>query len=158
MKIDLHSKTVKFKLTKKTGIHLVQMLIGTLKIKWTNISCELSLSPLLLKNDVCQSKRQLLVSPCVWTNLDTLDSTADGPALTHWRSAQPAAWLPAVAIYHSALPISLPLPLWDSEHVIWSQQATSQAKTYTPHPAAAVLQATQFAFQPRDLLPFLQVS
>lgn len=60
---------------------------------------------------------------------------------------------PAVAIYHSALPIPLPLLLRDSEHVIWSQQATSQAKTYTPHPAAAVLQATQFAFHPRDLLP-----
>lgn len=49
MKIDLHSKNVKkFKLTKKTHFHLVQMLIGTLKIKRTNIFCELS-----LKNYVC---------------------------------------------------------------------------------------------------------
>lgn len=66
-------------------------------------------------------------------------------------SAQPAAWLPAVAIYHSVLPISLPLPLWDSEHVIWSQQATSQAESHkhTLRPAAAALQATQFAFQPQ---------
>lgn len=81
-----------------------------------------------------------------------------GPLFAQWRSAQPAAWLPAVAIYHSALPVSLPLPLWDSEHVIWSQQATSQAKTYSPHPAAAVLQATHFAFQPGDLLPLGLVS
>ena len=29
---------------------------------------------------------------------ETLDSAANGPALTHQRSAQPAAWLPAVAI------------------------------------------------------------
>lgn len=39
--------------------------------------------------------------------------------------------LRAVAIFHSVLPISLPLPLWDSEHVIWSQQATSSRDTNT---------------------------
>lgn len=48
--------------------------------------------------------------------------------LCRWRSAQPAAWPPAVVIYHSDLPTSLPLLLRDSEHVIWSQQATSQPR------------------------------
>lgn len=114
---------------------------------------------LLLKNYVClkeflksestvvSSRRQLLVSRCNWTNWETLDSAADGPALTHRRSAQPAAWFPAAAIYHSVLPISLPLPLWDSEHVIWSQQATSQTHTHTHH--------TQLQLPSRPLrLPF----
>lgn len=58
---------------------------------------------------------------------------------------------PTAVIYHSDLPSSLPLLLRDSEHVIWSQQATSQPR----HPRPTVLHASRFAFQLHGLLLYL---
>lgn len=55
--------------------------------------------------------------------------------------------LPAGAIYHSVLPISLPLLLWDSERVIWSQHATIRTHKYK-HACRTSLQLSSLAYFP----------